>query len=128
MRANEKQMMIDTYKQQFKHFLVSNGSDFERLQLDGMKTMLKLFFSDMEIMSIENSVRVTSKYAISHFESIESWLRQIEKEQGITAVPFSWDNKGLDKIEMGYDFLFTEYKGFKTAFELAYKAINKEAA
>lgn len=131
MKANEKKAMIDLYKNQFNYYIQSNDSDYERLQVNAMKQMLNLFFSKKEIMDIENSVRITNEYVKGYFENIESWLRQIEKEQQIEAVIFSWDNKGLELIEDQYDWLYNtnnDYKGLKLAMDFAYKVINKEAA
>jgi hypothetical protein len=132
MRANEKQMMIDTYKDQFNYYFLSGEkSERELTRLNAMKDMMKLFFTKQEIMNIENSVRITSVYGKSHFESLESWQRQIEKEQGLKAFPFSWTIEGLELIEQEYDFIYNsmdQYKGMKIALDFAYKTLNKEAA
>jgi hypothetical protein len=126
MKATEKQMMINTYKDQFALYLHSE-SDFEKLQLNGMKSMLKLFFSEKEINQIENSVRVTNEYRKDLFQVVESWLRQIEKEQEIKEYLFTWDMKGLKKVKFNYDYILEEYKGLKGAIEILENTLQRAA-
>jgi hypothetical protein len=126
MRKQEKEIMINTYKEQFARYMV-NESDFEKLQLDGQKTMMKLFFTDKEINAIENSVRITNEYLKEQYLNIESWLHQIEKEQGIKEFLFSWDKEGIKKVNRNYNWLFEDYKGLKLSIEMIEKSLQKAA-
>lgn len=130
MRQNEKQAIINLYEKQFNYYLLSGEqSETERISLNAMKEMLLLFFTKQEVMTIENNIRITSLYSKSHFESIESWQRQIEREQGVKTFPFPWTKQGLDMIEEQYDYIYSmdQYKGMKTALDFAYKTLNKAA-
>jgi hypothetical protein len=128
MRQNEKQSMIELYTKQFNYYLLSGEqSESERLLLQGQKQMLQLFFSPKEINAIENNIRVTSKYKQDYFLNIESWLRQIEKEQGEKEILFSWNMEGIEKVYNHYDWLLEEYNGFKLALQNTFNVLNKAA-
>jgi hypothetical protein len=72
MKANEKTQMINLYKDQYGLFLHSE-SEQSKLQLDGMKSMLQLFFTKKEINSIENEVRIQgNQYRKDLFQVVES--------------------------------------------------------
>jgi hypothetical protein len=128
MRQNEKQSMIELYTKQFNYYLLSGEqSESERLLLQGQKQMLQLFFTSKEINAIENNIRVTSKYKKDYFLNIESWLRQIEKEQGEKEILFSWNKEGIEKVYNHYDWLLEEYNGFKLALTNTFNVLNKAA-
>jgi hypothetical protein len=128
MKSNEKQAMINTYKNQFNHYLMSNGSEYEELQLNGMKNMMELFFSKKEINSIENEIRINNnQYRKDLFLVVESWLTQIEKEKGVKEYLFTWDMKGLKKVKFNYDYLLDEYKGLRGAIEILENTLQKAA-
>lgn len=127
MRQNEKQAMIQTYQTQFKHYLLSNGSETEKLLLQGQRQMMKLFFTDKEINTIENNIRVTSLYLKSFFENVESWITTLAKEKGEKEILFTWDIEGLNSVYNHYDIYFDEYKGFKLAIENTIQALKRAA-
>lgn len=125
MKQNEKQAMIQTYQTQFKHYLLSNGSETEKLLLQGQRKMMELFFTEKEINAIENNVRVTNQYIKSFFENIESWITTLAKEKGEKEILFTWDIEGLNNIYDYYDIYFNEYKGFKLAIENTIQALQR---
>jgi hypothetical protein len=128
MKKQEKEMMISLYKEQFNYFLLSGEqSESEKLRLNGMKQMLVLFLTKQEIATIENKLRITKEYKQSYFESVESWQRQIEKEIGEKAFPFSWTVEGIEQVKSAYDWVYEtykEYKGMKSAIEYAYSSLT----
>ncbi|WJV20723.1 hypothetical protein QU593_09935 [Rossellomorea marisflavi] len=128
MKKQEKEMMINEFQKQFQYYLLSGEeSEVERTLLQGERRMMKLFFTNKEINLIENNVRVTSDYIKECFLVIESWLRQIEKEQGETELLFTWDLDGLNKVYSHYDWLLKEYKELGLALNNTYRAFERVA-
>lgn len=127
MKKSEKQAIIETYKKQLNYYLLSNDSNFEKERLQGMRELMELFFTEFEITDIENRMIVTSPYMIDMFTNIESWLQTFEKKGIIDAIPFEWTAEGIEIIERAYDWLYSEYNGFKLSIELVKKELEKES-
>jgi hypothetical protein len=135
MRANEKQMMIEAYENEFKHLLALENmkmdTDRQKAIIMGQKSMLKLFFSAKEINTIENKIRVNGNgYLTDRFENIESWLRTIEKDMGEKEILFTWDIEGVENVTNHYDWLMNDekYRGLFLTLNMTMESLEKRAA
>lgn len=92
MRQNEKNSMLEVYKEKFNWYL-SSQSEIAENELRGMKTILETVISSEDINRAENECRIENKYTKETLINFEYLLKRL----GINYL-LTWEIKDIDFI------------------------------
>lgn len=135
MKKQEKEYLQKLYTERYSVYVnfdeeVQVSAEIELKLLDRMIINLlgyeeKRKIKNNAIMEIDYN---NSNYVKSMFDSVESWLRQIEKQFGDKYNNFTYTSKGLRQVECYYYYLKGEeyYDGFFNAITLAKQSIENK--